>query len=117
MGDPSDGSGFPYGGFWERGGCYQFEQGLLVERSLDECFDEPLVLSPGTYYLCEEVRERRVTTDANMSVTSTFVTLRALHPIDQRDVRIGVWPSANSGFSKVENAMEIIALAATGLAL
>ena len=114
---PTDGSGFPYTGFWERGGYYQFSQGLLVERSLDEAYEEPLYLRPGTYYLCEEVRERRVSTDIALSVTSTFVILRTLHPTDQRSVRVGVWPHANVEFSKVENAMEILALAATGLAL
>lgn len=114
---PTDGSGFPYGGFWERGSCYQSHQPFRIRHSLDEEFDEPVVLTTGTYYLCEEVFERSVSLDSSLDVTTTFVTLRALRPLDGRFIRFNVWPSVTSGFSRVENAMEIIALASIGLAL
>jgi len=127
VGDPGDGSGFPYGGFWEVEGYYQLSRSLTIEASAPtsanaegsvcEVFDPPLVLPADTYYLCEAVEDRPMCSDDDFVSTGLFVTLRALHPVDQRIVRVRIWPHSMSGFSSVENAMEVIALAATGLTL
>jgi len=102
--------------FWEEDGYYQHNEHLVVTKTLDgEVFDPPLVLRTGSYYLCERVEQRQMCNDDDSIPRATVAILRTLHPTDQRNVRIELWPHSTSAFSKVENAMEIIALAATGL--
>jgi len=102
--------------FWAVWGYYQYESALLVTRSLDEVFDPPLVLPPGTYFVCQDVTERPISTEMD-GPSLLSVTLLALHPENQRFVQVDVFPHAKPGFSRIENEMEIIAIAATGLAL
>jgi hypothetical protein len=112
---------FPYGGFWQAEAYYESSATIRCAATLDEQFDEELVFEEQTYWVCECVEERPMTTDVIDALTSTYVILCTLHPIDQRLLRIGLWPQAWSGqgnaFSRVENEMLIIALAATGLVL
>jgi hypothetical protein len=119
---PTDGSGFPYKGFWREGCYYESNQALQAKGSPVE---DALRFAPGTYWVCERVEERPLCKrDEDLilpGLTGTYVTLLALHPLNQRPVRMGIWPQATIGpgdqFSPVENEMLILALATTGLAL
>jgi len=102
--------------FWVVWGYYQYKNALYITRSAEEDFDPPLMLPPGTYFVCQDVTERPISTEMD-GPSLLSVTLLALHPEDEREMQVDVFPQTKLGFSRIENEMEIIAIAATGLAL
>lgn len=112
---------FPFGGFWKQWDYYESAKSLHFTHSLDEWFGAPLYLPPVSYWQCESVEQRPLCLDSDEDLTGTYVILCTLHPVDQRILRFGFWPTSNTDlsqqFSRVENDMVVIALAATGLAL
>ena len=104
--------------YWEAEAYYQSTTPTLVTSHLagDKPFS-PFTAPPNTYWVCESVQQKSFTSPPEDGLAGDFAILLTLHPLDQRIVRIGVWTRSWRDLKRVNNAMEIIAVAATGLAL
>jgi len=115
---PPDTRNYRVWGLWEVECYYQSDFDLLVTQTLDDgSVGPPLVLRSGTYYVCERGENQQICSGESAASAEKCITLCTLHPDTQRILRVILYAQSTSGFSLVENAMEIIAIAATGLTL
>ncbi len=105
--------------FWRRGSYYQNNCLMAVRNGHDK--PVKFYVSPGGYWLCEDVQYRTLGLPPVDDLAGSFVMLCTLHPEQGTVERVGMWPrlltDSTREFSRLENCMEIIALATTGLVL
>ena len=112
---PTDGTGFPYGGFWNVGAYYS-SRSVRVASSTVGSSSSPIPI--GAYFVCTSVEEKAFTTGDRPDATGSFVVLKTLHPDNPTQfLWLRFWPTSatREGFIHIENEIKVLAIAATGL--